>query len=108
MIPPGADTDAKNKRKGDGGEAYWATSDADWGAVEQTVLATLPCTPLPHPEASGQNHVCTDSQGNSDFQTSFKESNAWKTESANFQGAMSETAETSSLDIFSENFPHHY
>ena len=64
------------------------------------VLVTFLCTPLPHAEASGQNHVSTIAQGNVNFQTSFKESNDWQTERANFQGATSETAETSSLDFF--------
>lgn len=108
MIHSGANTDDTTKHKDYGGEESWATSDADWGAVEQTALVTFLCTPLPHAEVPGQNHVSTNAQGNINFQTSFKESNDWKTESANFQGATSETAETSSLDFFSENFPHHY
>lgn len=59
-------------------------------------------------EAWDQNPLCTNSQENTYFQTSLKESKAWKIERANSQGAISENVETCSMDTFSENFPHHY
>lgn len=99
MIHSGANTDDKTKHRTMVARNV-ESSDADWGAVEQTALVTFLCTPLPQAEASGQNHVSTIAQGNVNFQTSFKESNDWKTERAHFQGATSETAETSSLDFF--------